>query len=217
MKQPMAQKSSKVIREIDLYLARSLMILRHEYEAATCTAPAASEPRTISDMLKCIAQQSPVNKKYEQTLIARLTPETVCASGSISPIFLKNVKLTLDLRNSYAASGKIKSYDPTTGSAAETGNQADNAEEELEDMITQLTKSGVTLLSSDYLWDPEKIASLSDLKKTLESRVEKKITIHDRINPAESYLHREKKMYIDKQIWISLQILPAIKVTVDKD
>lgn len=199
----------KVARDIDLYLAKSLLIMRNELYDAITRKLDKSEPVTIRDMLNEITR-APSRKEYQTVLVSRLqsSQDTLFKTSHISPIYFKSVIEALDIRDRYAAEGKIAPYEVENLPAAEA------SDEEIAQIAAQLTRSGSTVLSSDYTWDPEKIQDLPRVVSKLENIVHHKLRCEqiDNLDPA---VHREKKILLETQIWMSIQDMPAIKISLD--
>lgn len=199
----------KVARDIDLYLAKSLLIIRNELYDAIARKLDESEPVTIRDMLNEIAK-APSNKEYQTVLVSRLqsSQDTLFKTSHISPIYFKSVIEALDIRDKYAAEGKIAPYKVTDLPAVEV------SDEEITQITAQLLRSGSTVLSSDYTWDPEKIQDLPRVINKLENLTHHKLRC-EQIDNSDPAVHREKKILLDSQIWMSIQDMPVIKVSLD--
>ena len=200
----------KVARDIDLYLAKSLLIMRNELYDAIARKLDASEPVTVRDMLREVTR-APSHKEYQTVLVSRLqsSQDTLFKTSHISPIYFKSVLEALDIRDRYAAEGKIAPYKVEDLPAAEA------SDEEIAQIATQLTRSGSTVLSSDYTWDPEKIQDLPRVVSKLENLVHHKLRC-EQIDNSDPAVHREKKILLETQIWMSIQDMPVIKIAVDK-
>lgn len=200
----------KVARDIDLYLAKSLLIMRNELYDAIARKLDKSEPVTIRDMLSEIAR-APSRKKYQTVLVSRLqsSQDTLFKTSHISPIYFKSVIEALDIRDKYAAEGKIAPYEVTDLPAIEASDG------EIAKIAAQLSRSGSTVLSSDYTWDPEKVLNLPRVLSKLEQIMNHKLRC-ERIDEENPAIHREKKILLDSQIWMSIQDMPLIKISLDK-
>lgn len=186
----------KSVQDVDLYLARSLVMLKYNESSEPFVK---SDPQTVQQMLAAVI----ASDKYIDELIDSITP------SERSKIFLKNVTSIWNMRKKYVAAGKLPVYEPTFEPfAGET-------QKTVEDIRDTLLRTGSTVLSSDYTWNPDHAARLPELIKSLEESTGSTIKL-ETIHPSDAYLHREKKMYFDSQLWISLQIQPAIKISLDK-
>lgn len=194
----------KAVQDIDLHLAISLLILKRELEEAGAYTASVSDPDSLMGVLDCITRKQTI-----PDIASRFTPEVMCKCGRIAPSFLRNIQLIINLRNKYTESGRIIAY--TANKPAKDPEQI-----ELDDVIAQLRRSGITVMSSDYFWDPEMIAKLPDALKEIEDKIGQKIKLHDPLAPADRTPHREKQRFIDSQFWMSIQIVPAIVVSIEK-
>ena len=187
------EQISKSVQDMDLYIARSLMILRAALRQKEAVGPA-----TTQDMLRWITEGNTI-------------PSDLQASSEISPLFLKSVKAAIETRNKNMAAGNIPKYEPTPEQMIYI------QEREIDDICMQIMKTGSTVISSDYVWAPEKIKELPDLIKNIEAKTGKKIKVHEPSNLPDVLTHREKKEYMDTQLWIYTQILPVIKLSIDTE
>lgn len=196
------EETPKAVKDIDLHLAISLLIMKRELEEVGAYVASGLNP-TLDNMLQRIANNE------TQEVVIDLTPEIICGSGRISNSFLRNIQMILEIRSKYVEAGKIKPYKPAK-------LIKDQEQESLDDVVNQLKRSGRTVLSSDYFWDPAKIEQLPDVVKSIEAQIGKKVKLHDPVAPGEPITHREKQKLIDSQFWTSIQIVPAIVVSIEK-
>lgn len=201
----------KAVQDIDLHLAISLLILKRELEEAGVYMTSDSEPDSLASMLDCVTKtrNMPSRKNWQTEIVSNMTPEIMCKSGRIAPSFLRNIQVIIEMKDKYTAAGKIRPY---------TASRfvRESVQEDLENVIAQLKRSGSTVMSSDYFWDPEMIAKLPEALKEIEKAIGCKIKLHDPLAPAEPITYREKQKYIDSQLWVYTQIVPMIVISIEK-
>ena len=201
----------KAVQDIDLHLAISLLILKRELEEAGVYTTSDSDPNSLTSMLDCITnvKNIPSRKNWQTEIVSNITPEIMCKSGRIAPAFLRNIQVIIEMKDKYVDEGKIKPY---TASRP----VRESVQEDLENVIAQLKRSGSTVMSSDYFWDPEMIARLPEALKEIEKAIGCKVKLHDPLAPAEPITHREKQKYVDSQLWVYTQIVPMIVISIEK-
>ena len=185
-----AAAQPKAVQDVDLYLARAILILMRESPAKE------GDPNNMKEILMKVIESDPYIDEYLDSV----------EPSPGSAVFLKNIRTAWAARKKYVATGKIKKYDPV---------MPEERSEDIRALAEILARTGSTVLSSDYTWNPEKIRKLPEVIRAIEAEINHPIKV-ETVKPQETYLHREKKMYIDAQLWISLQIQPVIRISLDK-